>query len=78
MCLAIINLSSAYTRTNQEKEQSLRRGLAYLLKYCSIKNDEIEVQYNIGRALHLMGLNSLAYEMYMKIVDMPNEVLSEN
>jgi len=67
--LAVVNLCQAYQRTNKDRERSLRRALAFLTKYSSQREDKAEVHYNLGRALHYLGLNSQAMELYQKVIE---------
>lgn len=41
--------------------------------YAESREDRVEVQYNFARALHFMGLNTNARELYEGIVKM-NEI----
>ncbi len=39
-----------------------------MTKYCELREDKVEVKYNIARALHFMGLNINAQELYEEII----------
>ena len=60
----MVNLSQAYQRTNANKEQSVRRAIAFLIRYADTRTDKIEVKFNIARAMHQMGLIAIAEEIY--------------
>ncbi len=64
LVLAVVNLSQAYQRTNANKEQSVRRAIAFLIRYADTRTDKIEVKFNIARAMHQMGLIAIAEEIY--------------
>ena len=60
LVLAVVNLSQAYQRTNANKEQSVRRAIAFLVRYADARADKLEVRFNIARAMHQMGLIAIA------------------
>jgi len=70
LMLAIVSLCQSYQRTNDNKEQSVRRALAFLIRYCELREDKIEVQYNLARALHYMGLSANAVDLYERLASL--------
>jgi len=60
LVLAVVNLSQAYQRTNSNKEKSVRRAIAFLLRYADARTDKQEVRFNIARAMHQMGMIAIA------------------
>jgi len=55
LVLAIINLCQSYQRTNDNKEATLRRALAFMLNYVEDREDRLEVRYNVARMLHYLS-----------------------
>ena len=51
LILATVNLSLSYSRTNENKEENVRKAIAYLLKYSSSAENNEELLYNIGRLM---------------------------
>ena len=68
LVLAVVNLSQAYQRTNANKEQSVRRAIAFLIRYADTRQDKLEVRFNIARAMHQMGLITIAQDIYTQII----------
>ncbi|CDW76383.1 general transcription factor 3c polypeptide 3 [Stylonychia lemnae] len=78
LIIAITYLSQSYQRTNEDKEKSVKRALAFLMRYSETREDKIEVQYNVARALQFMGLNINAKEIYESIIALNKEQLNDN
>lgn len=68
LSLAIVNLCLSYMRTNHDRAQSMKRAVAFLMKYAETRSDKREVCYNLGRALHFLGFAPLAADMYDKVL----------
>ena len=42
-----------------------------MVKYTETRGDKVEVFYNLARALHYLGLNSNAMDLYERVIKLP-------
>lgn len=80
LCMAVQLLIMALARTVSNRNETVRQALAMFQEYKRNRLDtpskiskkwlEMEVDYNIGRAFHQMGLFHMATDYYRKVLDM--------
>lgn len=77
LTVALSHLHRAMQRLSNNRHFQILQGFTYMSEYVSIKLgkpdadvlDQMECDYNMGRAFHLFGLTSLAVEFYHKVLD---------
>lgn len=52
------------------------QGFSFLWRYVELRGESQESMYNLGRALHQMGLTHLAIHYYQKALELPAKTLS--
>ncbi|KAK3091938.1 hypothetical protein FSP39_023840 [Pinctada imbricata] len=71
LCIGLTFFSVAIQKYASKKHQLVSQGLAFLNSYMQLRGECQESYYNMGRALHQLGLNYAAVHYYKKVLDMP-------
>jgi tetratricopeptide (TPR) repeat protein len=72
LCLGVSYIQTS-TQKTQSRPDHILKAFAYFKHYQRVRGDCAESNYNIGRALHHLGLNHLAIRYYEKALRNPSE-----
>ncbi|KAG8934610.1 transcription factor TFIIIC subunit tfc4 [Tulasnella sp. 417] len=80
LCLAIASASRAMQRQSDNRHHMIAQGLAFIQRYKEIRKDKQveEVDYNLGRLFHQLGLLSLAAKHYERVLQHAQETPSSD
>ncbi|XP_071165996.1 general transcription factor 3C polypeptide 3-like [Mytilus edulis] len=70
LCIGITFIHLAGQKFSAKKHFLLTQGLAFLNHYLELRGETQEPYYNIGRALHMLGLSYAAVHYYKKVLGM--------
>lgn len=66
---------SFYLKKKKKKTPPPPQGFTFLWRYMELRGECQESVYNLGRALHQLGLSHLAIHYYQKALELPPEKL---
>ncbi|XP_060072289.1 general transcription factor 3C polypeptide 3-like [Ylistrum balloti] len=70
LCIGLTFIHLAAQKFSAKKHFLLTQGLVFLHNYAELRGDCQESNFNIGRALHQLGLTYAAIHYYRKVLDM--------
>ncbi|XP_072019702.1 LOW QUALITY PROTEIN: general transcription factor 3C polypeptide 3-like [Amphiura filiformis] len=76
-CIGLCMLHIACQRFSLKKHSLIVQGFSFLKRYEDLRGDSQEVSYNLGRALHQLGLYHLAVHFYQKALDTPPSIAGD-
>ncbi|CAG8558299.1 11225_t:CDS:10 [Paraglomus occultum] len=80
LCLGLAYLHRAMSRQTDNRHCQIFQGFSYLYNYCELRNRNQEAEFNLGRALHSIGLYHLAiihYERALKLPSLREELIQK-
>nr|CAB3251339.1 general transcription factor 3C polypeptide 3-like [Phallusia mammillata] len=75
MLIGIVFIHIACQKFSEQKNSLIVQGLAFLHKYMRMRDLPQESYYNVGRALHQLGLEHFAIHYYERALDCPPPVV---
>uniref|UniRef100_A0A8C6TJJ2 General transcription factor IIIC, polypeptide 3 n=1 Tax=Neogobius melanostomus TaxID=47308 RepID=A0A8C6TJJ2_9GOBI len=75
LCLGLTYFHMASQKYVAKRHALILQGFAFLWRYVELRGECQETMYNIGRALHQVGLTHLAIHYYHKALGLPPEKL---
>ncbi|KAK5664690.1 transcription factor TFIIIC subunit tfc4 [Batrachochytrium dendrobatidis] len=62
------HIHRAMQRKSESRHTHISQGFSFLFKYAELRGENLETDYNLGRAFHTVGLSHLAVHYYRKII----------
>ncbi|KAJ0062278.1 hypothetical protein NL108_002622, partial [Boleophthalmus pectinirostris] len=75
LCLGLTYFHMACQKYVAKRHALVLQGFSFLWRYVELRGECQESMYNIGRALHQLGLSHLAIHYYQKALSLPSEKL---
>uniref|UniRef100_A0A8C8DLT2 General transcription factor IIIC, polypeptide 3 n=1 Tax=Oryzias sinensis TaxID=183150 RepID=A0A8C8DLT2_9TELE len=76
LCVGLTFFHMASQKFVAKRHALVLQGFSFLWRYVELRGESQESMYNLGRALHQMGLTHLAIHYYQKALELPAKTLS--